>query len=123
MISAFGGRRGCDDFQFDRYVPDVAYRRDVERRFHTYNGDPEHYDSQHEYAVEHAWLLAAFYCEAVYEPEKLDLWEFRLVAALLRHGAIAFWWQGSALSEDTANIMRRIANMIWTEDEAILNQE
>ena len=123
MISAFGGRRGCDDFHFARYVPEVEHRRDVEQRFHRYNGDPEEYDPTGDYQFEHAWVLAALYREQTASPEKLQSWEYRLIAALLRHGSTNFAWQGTPLSEALADLMRHIAARLWTEEAAILEQE
>ena len=123
MISSFGGRRGCDDFHFARYVPEVERRRDVEQRFHTYNGDPEEYDPAGDYSFEHAWVLAAFYREQTPAPEKLKQWEYRLIAAVLRHGFTNFAWQGTPLAQELADLMRQVANLLWTEDPAILAQE
>ena len=123
MMSFYGGRQNNDDFDVARYVPEVEHRRAIMKRYYAYNGDPENYTPSDDYTFEHAWLLASFYKEEVYHPERLKNWELRLIAALLRHGARRFEWQGTEWSYQQAAYMRVCATTLYTEDEAILAQE
>jgi hypothetical protein len=61
MASDHFANHGCNDMELDEVLPDVDARRDLMRRYHAWNGDPEEFDPEGSYEIESDFALMGFY--------------------------------------------------------------
>lgn len=116
MGALFGRDHGIDNFDFVVFVPNVEHRRQIMKEYHEWNGDIGAFNPLDTYEWEHAFMLAAFYAQKkLHSPQRLEAWEFPLVAGLLVHESNSFAWRATTLSSKMSENMMELAMTIWPE--------
>jgi hypothetical protein len=55
----------CNDFDLAELLPDPQERRDLMRRYHEYNGDPEEFDPEDDYDTVEDYALMGYFAAAL----------------------------------------------------------
>lgn len=59
--------KGCNDFDFAHWMPNLAERRALIKAYHEFNGDPENYDPTAKYETYPDFILASFMAQKIDE--------------------------------------------------------